>query len=440
METKKTIRKSISQSITVKALVIAGIILVLLIPRVMIENLIKERQGRSVETIDKINEKWSDAQTLCGPVLAIPYTTTHVEKDNQYYSEHVLYITPENLEIDTELSPEERYYGIYKTILYKSDTKIKGNFPAVSSIALENSTLHFQKARMIMSISDLRGVDEQMLFKVNDRGFKSEAGNESATWDKTLVAALDETVFNHLDEGIAFECNLNLKGSKSMSFIPIGSNTKVQMTGDWNSPSFTGNFSPEYDYTDTGFTAKWSVLSFNRSIPEYWSDNRSFDFSDARFGVNLIDQVDHYQQNMRSVKYSLMFIVLTFVVFFFVEIIYKKRIHPIQYLLVGVALILFYSLLLSISEQLSFGISYLISSVATILMITLYAYSIFKNKTQTAILTVLLCLLYTFLYITLQLEDIALLIGSIGLFIILGIIMYLSRKIKWYKDEDEASE
>ena len=165
-------------------------------------------------------------------------------------------------------------------------------------------------------------------------------------------------------------------------------------------------------------------------------DNQVDTFDDASFGVNLIDPVNHYQQNMRSAKYAIMFIALTFVVFFFVEILTKKRIHPIQYLLVGIALILFYSLLLSISEQINFGIAYLIASIATIGLITVYTYSIFKNKIQTGGLAAMLCMLYIFLYVVLQLEDIALLIGSVGLFIILGIIMFFSRKINWYRQEE----
>ena len=164
-----------------------------------------------------------------------------------------------------------------------------------------------------------------------------------------------------------------------------------------------------------------------------WTDGQTYSFEDSSFGVNLVDPVNHYQQNMRSAKYAIMFIALTFVVFFFVEILTGKRIHPIQYLLVGLALILFYSLLLSISEQINFGIAYLIASIATIGLITAYTYSIFRNRIQTGALTGMLCLLYIFLYVVLQLEDVALLIGSIGLFVILGTIMYFSRKINWYK-------
>lgn len=212
------------------------------------------------------------------------------------------------------------------------------------------------------------------------------------------------------------------------------------MAGAWKSPSFIGNFSPEHTITDEGFEASWSILRFNRNIPDMWTDNYVDSFYDSSFGVNLVDPVDHYQQNMRSAKYAIMFIALTFVVFFFVEILTRTRIHPIQYLLVGIALILFYSLLLSISEQINFAAAYLIASVAIIGLITAYTHSIFKNKTQTGALALFLFILYLFLYVILQLEDVALLIGSIGLFIILAVIMYFSRKINWYKQEDSEKD
>jgi inner membrane protein len=219
----------------------------------------------------------------------------------------------------------------------------------------------------------------------------------------------------------------------------VGQTTSVKVNGGWTAPSFVGAFSPEYSIDNKQFNASWNVLSFNRAIPEFWTDKGVSNISENAFGVNLIETVDHYQQNMRSAKYAIMFIALTFVVFFFVEVLTKKRIHPVQYLLVGVALILFFSLLLSFSEQIGFALAYLIASAATVCLITAYVHSIFKNKAQTAMLAALLCVLYIFLYVILQLEDIALLIGSIGLFIILAVIMFLSRKIQWNKT-DEAIE
>lgn len=440
MET--TIKKAgkINQSITFKALVIGFLTIILLIPGIMIQDLIRERQDRSVETIEKINAKWSNAQTICGPVLTIPYTTTQVDANNKtVLQEHTISITPENLNIDTQLFPEERYYGIYKTILYKSEIDLSGNFDKINYQKTDNSTIHWEQAYLTIGVSDLRGITENISFTLDNKQYPVEAaGNYDRLMGKILVVSLNNADTLLTGQPLNFNCKLKLNGSSNINFIPIGKTSKVHVAGTWKSPGFIGNFSPEHTITENGFDANWSVLRFNRSIPETWIDNQVETFEDASFGVNLIDPVNHYQQNMRSAKYAFMFIALTFVVFFFVEILTKKRIHPIQYLLVGIALILFYSLLLSISEQINFGIAYLIASIATIGLITVYTHSIFKNKMQTGGLAAMLCMLYIFLYVVLQLEDIALLIGSVGLFIILGIIMFFSRKINWYRQEEET--
>lgn len=440
MET--TIKKAgkINQSITFKALVIGFLTIILLIPGIMIQDLIRERQDRSVETIEKINAKWSNAQTICGPVLTIPYTTTHVDVNNKtVFQQHTISITPENLNIDTQLFPEERYYGIYKTILYKSEIDLSGNFDKINYQKTDNSTIHWDQAYLTIGVSDLRGITENISFTLDNKQYPVEAaGNYDRLMGKILVVSLNNADTLLTGQPLHFNCKIKLNGSSNINFIPIGKTSKVHVAGTWKSPGFIGNFSPEHTITENGFDANWSVLRFNRSIPETWIDNQVETFEDASFGVNLIDPVNHYQQNMRSAKYAFMFIALTFVVFFFVEILNKKRIHPIQYLLVGIALILFYSLLLSISEQINFGIAYLVASIATIGLITVYTHSIFKNKMQTGGLAAMLCMLYIFLYVVLQLEDIALLIGSVGLFIILGIIMFFSRKINWYKQEEET--
>ena len=441
MET--TIKKAgkINQSITFKALVIGFLTIILLIPGIMIQDLIRERQDRSVETIEKINAKWSNAQTICGPVLTIPYTTTHVDVNNKtVFQQHTISITPENLNIDTQLFPEERYYGIYKTILYKSEIDLSGNFDKINYQKTDNSTIHWDQAYLTIGVSDLRGITENISFTLDNKQYPVEAaGNYDRLMGKILVVSLNNADSLLTGQPLNFNCKIKLNGSSNINFIPIGKTSKVHVAGTWKSPGFIGNFSPEHTITENGFDANWSVLRFNRSIPETWIDNQVETFEDASFGVNLIDPVNHYQQNMRSAKYAFMFIALTFVVFFFVEILTKKRIHPIQYLLVGIALILFYSLLLSISEQINFGIAYLIASIATIGLITVYTHSIFKNKVQTGALAAMLCTLYIFLYVVLQLEDVALLIGSVGLFLILGVIMFFSRKINWYKQEEEET-
>jgi len=451
METPKT---KFTQSLTFKGITIAILILILLIPGAMIQNLIEERQERSRETVQKINDKWSRSQTLCAPLLLVPYTTTKLDKDKKpYYEEHTLYITPKNLKINASLTPEERYYGIYKAILYKSDIQFEGKFARLDNLKIDNSELHFDKAQIAIGITDLRGVTQNPDFKIGNQTLETTVGVVKLFSVSENIVVEDVTKFGsrgsysystnvsgktlivnlkniNLTDSLSFDCTMKLNGSGAISFIPIGQNTTVALNGQWQSPSFIGSFSPESTVDKEQFNASWNILSFNREIPETWSDDNVSDLGNNSFGVNLIETVDHYQQNMRSAKYALMFIALTFIVFFFVEIFTKKSIQFFQYLLVGIALILFYSLLLSLSEQVGFGLAYLTASTATILLITVYFYSLIKEKLATFILAGIMIILYAFLYIILQLEDFALLFGSIFLFVILGIIMFVSNKIK----------
>ena len=453
-------KRKFTQSLTFKGITIAVLILFLLIPGAMIRNLIEERQERSRETVQKINDKWSCSQTLCAPLLLVPYTTTKLDYNNKAsYEEHTFYLTPKELKINASLTPEERYYGIYKAILYKSDIHFEGNFSGLANLKIENSEFHFDKAQIAIGITDLKGVTQIPNFKISGKTLETSVGyvklfsvSEYVTEKssrgaysyptnvsgKTLIVNLkDIGLADSLPQSLHFDCVMKLNGSNSLNFIPIGQNTTVTVSGQWKSPSFIGGFSPESTIDKEMFNAVWNILSFNREIPETWSDNNIADLGDNSFGVNLIETVDHYQQNMRSAKYALMFIALTFIVFFFVEIFTKKPIHFFQYLLVGIALILFYSLLLSLSEQIGFGLAYLSASAVTILMITIYFYSLIKQKTATFILAGIMLILYAFLYIILQIEDFALLFGSIFLFVILGVIMFVSNKIKLVKQTFE---
>ena len=432
-------KEKFTQSITFKAMIVAALTLILLIPNKMIQNLIQERQERSCETVAKINEKWSTAQTICGPILSIPYEVHDSTRQIVSVQLHQLHITPEELTVDVKLFPEERYYGIYKTILYKSDISISGTFGKINFNGIKADKILWEETTISMGISDLKGITNNLNFVFNKQSYTAESKGKYYDVGKKLMVSIQDDELSQ-KEKTAFKCQLNLNGSGNIEFIPVGKSTKIQVAGAWKSPGFIGNFGPEYTLDEHGFTATWNVMHFNHSIPENWKDEETVYFRNSSFGVDLVDPVNHYQRNMRSAKYALMFIALTFVVFFFVEVLTKKRIHPIQYLLVGIALILFYSLLLSISEQINFAIAYLIAAVATIGLITIYAHSIFKSGIQTGILAAILCLLYLYLFVILQLEDVALLVGSVGLFIILGVIMFVSRKITFYKEEKTLEE
>jgi len=446
--TIKPLKGPFMKSITFKGITIAILTLVLLIPGILIQNLITERQNRSRETIEKINDKWGSAQTLCAPLLVVPYTTVAKDKGNKaYYKEHTLYVTPEELKITVALTPEERHYGIYKAILYKSDISFKGKFGGFTGLADlkidDGEFLEFGNPRIAVGITDLKGVAQNPDFKVNDTQFNTTAGelaNISRFYEsgKALLLDLKGVKFSDTN-ALRFDCSMRLNGSGSISFIPVGKNTAVTVSGQWPSPSFIGGFSPESTVDKERFSAAWNILSFNRAIQETWIDNKSVDLYNSSFGVNLIETVDGYQQNMRCAKYALMFIALTFMVFFFVEIFTKKTIQFFQYVLVGIALILFYSLLLSFSEQIGFGWAYLTASLATIFMIIIYFYSLIKQFLPTLILACIMLMLYAFLYVILQTEDFALLFGSVFLFAVLGVVMYVSNKIKLDKQGPDKS-
>jgi inner membrane protein len=223
-------------------------------------------------------------------------------------------------------------------------------------------------------------------------------------------------------------------------FVPLGKQTKVNLKSKWQNPSFTGAFLPDKrDVGVNGFNATWEVLHLNRPYPQIFKGQIE-GIGDSSFGVNLIVPVDEYQKSMRSAKYAVIFITLTFLIFFFVQVINGVRIHPIQYLIVGLALCIFYTLLIALSEHIPFIYSYLISSISIIGLITLYAKSIFKDNKLTAIICLILTMLYLFIYSIIQMEDYALLMGSIGLFIVLATIMYLSRKINWYEIKSKNEE
>lgn len=208
--------------------------------------------------------------------------------------------------------------------------------------------------------------------------------------------------------------------------------TLVRIQSKWNTPSFDGAFLPDKRTIDKdGFSATWTILHLNRNFPQQWKDNEYL-IADWSFGVDLLFPVDQYQKSYRSAKYAIMFIALTFLTFFFSEVLNKIRVHPIQYLLIGFALCIFYSLLISLSEHIGFGLAYLIGSIAIITMITAYSASILKDKILTALVSFILIALYVFLFTILQLEAYSLLMGSIGLFIVMSVIMYLSRNVDWY--------
>ena len=430
-------------AVLIKITAIAVLTLMLLIPMSMIRSLVSERQARQTEAVTEISSKWGFQQRLTGPILTIPYQTYDLDKDNKRVNivRHMAYYLPENLKVTGELNPEIRKRGIFEVAVYSSKLKVDGVFKAPQlDISDKYFDVNWTDAFITIGISDLRGIKEDIKFKWNDAEMVCEPGvkiermiESGVTINKPLQAESSIKEYH-------FSFDLSLNGSKSISFVPIGKETVVKLTSSWPNPSFDGSFLPENrKISSAGFIADWKVLELNRNFPQKWNDSE-VEFQSSAFGVSLLLPIETYQITERSMKYAILFITLTFTVFFFVEIMRKLKVHPIQYVLVGFSLCLFYLLLLSLSEQIGFGIAYLAASAGIVIMIATYSKSIFHNNRLTTILSSILILLYGFLYILIQMQDFALLMGSVGLFIILASVMYLSRKIDWYSIGGKAKD
>ncbi|MBN8826945.1 MULTISPECIES: cell envelope integrity protein CreD [unclassified Spirosoma] len=430
----------IRTSTMLKIAVIGVLILVLLIPTEMLQALIRERESTRNEALAEVSAKWGGEQVLGGPVLSVPYEEiTKDDKGNEQRQTFFAHFLPDDLHINGKVQPEQRNRGIFVVMLYNTRLTIRGRFhkPSAASLGISPAALQWDKAFLSLGISDMKGIKDAITFRVNSQPISAESGIPS---NDLLPSGVSASVpINAATETLQFESVINLNGSTQLSFLPFGKETRVTLQSPWSTPSFTGSFLPDQrSIHDKGFQASWKVLQFNRNFPQQGIGNflaKSITGNEEipSFGVKLLLPVDEYQKTMRSAKYGILFVILTFVSFFFVEILDRRRIHPIQYLLVGFAVCLFYLLLLSISEHLSFDGAYLIGSAIILALITFYVRYVFQNLRLTALFSVILALLYGFFYSLLQLEDYSLLLGSFGLLLILGVIMYLTRNVNWYK-------
>lgn len=449
-----------------KVFVVAVLTLFLLIPLSMISSLIYERLDTKRDAELEVTSKWSGEQIITGPIIVIPYFQEIKLKDKHELLRKSLLILPSEMDVLADAKVEKRKRGIYDVSLYRSNIEISGllSFENLSKTGIEPEQLYLNEARVIMGISDLKGIRESVIMRLGNKEYNFEPGipvenlytDINPTYDKYnyqrvaqstspnfstgllsagLNVKLDSILVNKLSEkSIPFSISLQLNGSQGLFIVPIGKTTKAIVTSDWSTPSFGGDFLPKsHDVTDSGFNAKWKVIDLNRSFGQTVDANNATainQMASSAFGVKFIQSVDQYQQNKRSIKYAILIILLTFVVVFFIEVLKKKKVNPFQYLLVGLALVLFYSLLLSLSEIWGFNLAYIVAAIMTTGLIVLHLSNILKNRKLGMFIGVLLTFLYVFVFILIQMESYALLVGSIGLFCILAVIMYFSKKLE----------
>lgn len=440
---KRSFSQWLKTSITIRMLMVGILILVLLIPLSYIKNLIQERSYRQKEVVSEIHQKWGEQVSIYGPILKVPYQIHHRnkmwnEKTKSYdisddIETQYAYFFPNLLDINGHIASETKGRNIYESVVYKSDMMIQGNFgiPDFAQRDIPQEDILWDKATIIINSSNLKGIRSNLNFEINDHSYPMRSvysGNKN-------VKIISTSTLNQnslpIENSVSFALHLKINGSKQLRFVPIGKETQVQLSSNWNSPSFNGQFLPEEkEITTDGFRAKWTILDLNRDFEQSFFETLP-ELSHNTFGIKLLIPVDEYQKNERAAKYGYLVITLTFLIFFLIQTISKINIHPFQYLMIGLALTMFYTLLISISEHACFLKAYLIAGISVILLITVYTKAVLKSIKFMIFIATSLLALYTFIFVIIQLENYALLVGSIGLFIILGSIMMISRKIDW---------
>jgi inner membrane protein len=427
---------------------IAVLTLLLLIPLAMVRSVLEERLARREAAVNEITSTWGKEQVLTGPVLIIPYTSEQKTWEEQVIDgrrERVerikslrgqAYFLPSVFKAEGRIRPDRRHRGIYETVVYRGSLNLSGSFarPSFEEWDVDPARILWDEAEVALAVTDLRGAQGSLEITLAGRVAPMRPGSRLPAYENGIHARIEG--LSAETDTLPFAMSLDFNGSRSLRFAPVGVNNDVTIRSNWPDPSFQGAFLPsERSVNPDGFSARWQVSYYGRSYPQQWTDRTPVGadaFAASLFGVDLVPAMDSYRYVERSIKYGILFIALLFTAFFLFEILSAARIHPFQYTLVGIALCLFYLGLLALSEVTSFGTAYWIGAALAALMIALYSGKALRSVRVGALVAAGLVLIYAFLFVILRLQDYALLVGALGLFLLLGIVMFVTRNIDWY--------
>ncbi len=425
---------TVKQKIETKLIIIIGLIVLLLSPIFMIQNLIDERSELQQQVQADIAKSSSDEQQVIGPFIHAQYLET-VTVDGKT-SEQLMNMTllPESLNVSSNLATFEKYRGIYKALLYRSQNQFEGRFKTSALAVLADKKI--KRLNLILAISDIRGIGQGSHINVNERSYELLPGTQLDQLPQGIRVELDyETI--RKSEVLPYQIGLNLQGMRQLSFAPVGKNSSLTMQADWPHPSFVGDYLPiESSISAQDFSASWQTNYFATNLKELFNQclfrNECTLFKQRNMGVNLVDSINHYLKNYRASNYAILVIVLIFASFFLLEVLRDEPIHPVQYGFVGLALAVFYLLLISFSEHLGFNIAYLLSALASAILLSVYVAGMLKNSKHGGLFLCGVLFIYSLLYGLLSAEDYALLMGSVLVFVVLSLIMMLTRRVNWY--------
>lgn len=451
METVSTAIGQALRSPGFKFFLIAALILVLTIPLLLVWVLIEERAQHATGVAAQIAEEWGGPQRLNGPYLVVPYTVSRTilqgDKSIEEIQERRAVFLPSATTITGTAAPKVLARSIYNVTVYSSTLNFSGRFdiPKVADIAPDAKSIRWRDAVVAVSISDVSGLKSTAALQIDGGGeipFDPSLGFVGASAQGIHARLADSTAMDG-DSVRAFDFSfgLTLDGSSSMYFSPVARDTTITMDSPWPHPSFTGSFLPtDRKVTEQGFSARWQIPHLARSVPQSWTMSAAGgdygDSPDARmgpfnFGVNFYIPVDFYDLSSRAAKYAVMFLATAFMAVFLLEAGSSRPVHAVQYLLVGIAMVFFYVLLLSLSEHIGFALGYLIAAAATSGMLATYIAKAQASARKGFVMFGVLVTLYALLYLILRLEDYALLAGALGGFAMLTIVMFATLKIDW---------
>jgi len=421
-----------SMPLTTKAIMIGVLAVVLAVPLFLIYSTVAERQQRYSEAVREIGNVWGLPQQIGGPRLVIPYAPDDKSPSSAWRNGVTL--LPDSLRIDATVVPETRYRGLFEAVVYVLDVEMAGEFvvPAFDDLATRGR-LDWPAASLRLNVSDARNLivapgDAQL----GGRSLNLEPAGPSGNYSAQLKAEAGPDLAP--GTRVPFRFKLRLNGSEGLSFLPLGKNTTIDVKAPWSSPSFFGAFLPADRSIDgKTFDARWQVSYLGRGFPQYWTVDNDNGVQEAitraSFGVNFLQTVSPYRETERAIKYGILFVALTFVIYLLFEIASGQPIHLLQYGAVGLAMCVFYLLLLSLSEQLGFGAAYAISAAAVVGQTSAYTYATTRRMRYALTFGALLGGLYAFLYVLMQMESYSLMSGSVALFLALSALMYLTRNL-----------
>jgi inner membrane protein len=440
LDSVERLASSIRSSQMLRLFSVGLLALLLQIPIAMIGGLVAERQERRQAAVTEVSSKWGNVQSIIGPVLIVPYTYRSTETSasglqiTRTETRNAIFL-PEQLRVRGSIDAELRHRGIFSIPVYKVGLTLEGEFtrPSFAELGLEPAGVAWERAQLAIGISDARAIQQESAVTWNGKPVSFLPGTGAFTDGGTGIHAV--VGLANGGQRAQFSFPLSLNGSLGVYLTPFAQNTIVELQSNYGHPSFQGNWLPvERSVSDAAFRAKWSIPFLGRNYPQAWKAEVGMrkEIDGSRFGVELVNPVDHYRMAERSVKYAGLFILLTFATLWLIEVLAGVRVHPIQYLLLGGALCLFYLLELSLSEHLGFPLAYTVASFSVVALVAGYSVVVLHHIRRALFVIAVVSLLYAYLYILLMNEDYALLIGSVGLFLILAAIMYATRRVDWY--------